>query len=362
MAVTIFTQAAWPENHLAPEEGGKADVDPLYESGLEIIRWLQLNYPGLENILALVSQFGRFEFYLALVPLVYWCVNKKFGKHLAYVLALANIVNMLLKHALRQPRPYWLDAAVGRATEPQYGTPSNHAQAATAVYLFFAYWVRRRWAWFVALFFILLMSLSRVYLGVHFLHDAVAGVLVGLLVLGSYLLWLHYLQEPFRNRILGQRLLFSLLVPLAFALIYAVIRVLIGAADTTVSWAEQMIVAERTSIDDVTSGLAMLLGLGMGFILEASRIHFLVDGSPLRRAARYLLGIAVTLAIWRGLALVLPDDPLWLALPLRFFRYWLASMWVAYYAPAVFVRLRLADASEEPEVKLTISDGNIMRG
>jgi membrane-associated phospholipid phosphatase len=337
-------------------------VDLLVETSLEVIHWLQTNYPQLETALAFVSQLGRFEFYLALVPLLYWCIDKRFGKHVAYLLALSNIVNAMLKHALQLPRPYWLDSSVGLAKDPQYGWPSNHTQTAAAIYLFVAYWARRTWVWLLALAFILLMVLSRIYLGLHFLHDAVGGVLLGLLVLGCYLLWLRYYQDTFRNRILGQRLLFSLLVPLTFTVVYFFLRLLLDAPDADVAWADFISAAERTSIEDVTSGLGILFSLGVGFILEASRIHFLVDGSVLRRAARYLLGIAVTLLIWRGLALLLPDEPLWLALPLRFLRYWLAGMWVAYYAPAVFIRLRLAHASPEPEITLTISDGNIMRG
>lgn len=337
-------------------------MSPLYEAGLEAIRWLQANYPQLDAALALVSQFGRFEFFLAIVPLLYWCIHKQFGKRLAYLLALTNITNAVLKHALREPRPYWLDESLGLATEESYGIPSNHVQTATVVYPFFAYWVRRRWAWFLAIFIILVMALSRIYLGVHFPHDAAAGLLIGLVVLGGYLIWLRFFQDAFRNRILGQRLLVAVIVPVAFAAIYVPMHLLAGGPDLNVAWSDNALVAERTGVEDVTSGLAMLLGMGIGFILEATRIHFVVDGSLLKRAARYLLGIAITLAIWRGLALVLPEDPLWLALPLRFARYWLASMWVAYYAPAVFIWLRLAKASPEPEVQLTISNGSIMRG
>jgi membrane-associated phospholipid phosphatase len=342
--------------------GRQTDVDVLYENGLEAIRWLQANYPQLETVLAVMSQLGRFEFYLAIVPALYWCVDKRLGKHVAYLLALSNVVNAVVKHALRLPRPYWLDAGVGLAEDSQYGLPSNHTQTAAAIYPFIAAWVRRAWAWLLAIFAILFMAVSRIFLGVHFPHDALSGVLIGLILLGSYLLWLRYLQEPFRNRILGQRLLFMLLVPLFFTLVYLLLRLLIGAPDGDVAWAEYIPAAELTSVEDVTSGLAILFSLGIGFILEASRIHFVVDGPLLKRVARYLLGIAVTLLIWRGLALLLPSEPLWLALPLRFARYFLAGMWVAYYAPAVFIRLRLAEASAEPEVSLTISDGNIMRG
>lgn len=327
-----------------------------------MIRWLQTNYPQLDVVMAVISQFGRFEFFLAVVPLLYWCIHKQFGKQLAYLLALTNIVNAVVKHALRQPRPFWLEESAGRATEASYGFPSNHAQTATVVYLFVANWVRRGWVWLLAGMFIVLMGLSRVYLGVHFPHDVAAGLVIGLLVLGGYLLWLHFFQDSFRNRILGQRLLFALIVPLAFGIVYVAIRLVAGGPADDLAWSDYVPLAERTSVDDLISGLAILLGMGIGFILEATRVHFVVDGPLLKRAARYLLGIAVTLALWRGLALVFPEDPLWLALPLRFIRYWLASMWVAYYAPAVFIWLRLADASPEPEVQLTISNGSIMRG
>lgn len=337
-------------------------MDVLNDASLEAIRWLQDNYPQLEAILALVSQLGRFEVFLAIVPLVYWSIDKRLGKQLAYLLALSNALNAIVKHALRMPRPYWLDAGVGVVEQSQYGFPSNHVQTAAALYPFIAYWAGKLWVWLVAVFFILLMALSRVYLGVHFLHDVAGGALIGLVLFAGYVLWLRYFQEPFRNRILGQRLLFILLVPLLFTAVYLFLRLLLGAPDSAVAWAEEIPVTEQNSVEEVVTGLAILFSLGTGFVLEASRIHFVVDGSLFKRAARYLLGIAVMLVLWRGLALVFPAEPPWLALPLRFVRYFLAGIWVAYYAPAVFIRLRLASASPEPEITLTISDGKIMRG
>lgn len=337
-------------------------MDPLYDLGLEATRWLQRTYPQLASLLAIVSDFGRFEFYLAVIPLIYWSIHKHFGKQVAYLLAITNAVNAILKHALRMPRPYWLDPEVGLAEETSYGFPSGHTQVATPFYLYLALRVRRRWMWLLALFIIFLMGMSRIYLGVHFVHGAIAGVLLGLLILAGHLIWLRYLAGPFRNRILGQRLLAAIAVPAAAALLYGALLFLIGEASEEVAWSTFVETAERTSLEETTSAAGILLGLGIGFVLEATRVHFLVDGSLVRRALRYVLGIVVTVAIWRGLGDVFPDDPLWLALPLRLFRYWLAGMWVAYYAPLVFVRTRLADASPEPEVQLTISDNGIMKG
>lgn len=337
-------------------------MDPLYEFGLEATRWLQTTYSGLEHFLALISQLGSLEFYLALMPLIYWSINKQFGRQAMYLLALSYNLNAVLKHIFREPRPYWLDSSVGLRTAAHYGLPSGHTQIAATVYLFLAYWARKTWVWLVAFVLIFLIALSRVYLGVHFVHDVLAGLFLAILTLAGYWVWRRFFDESFRNRILGQRLLLAVLVPLVSAILYLLLRWLVGGPTDTVAWAEYIPAAEVVSMEDIATSLGILLGLGVGFILEASRVHFTVAGTPAKRILRYLLGIFVTLAIWRGLSLVLPENPLWLGLPLRLFRYWLAGIWIAYYAPLVFVRVGLAESSPRPDVQLTVSEGSIMRG
>ena len=97
-----------------------------------------------------------------------------------------------------------------------------------------------------------------------------------------------------------------------------------------------------------------MLGAGIGLVLERTRIRFLVDGPIWQRAVRYLLGIVVAGVIWAGLGQVFPDDPLWLALPLRLLRYSLLTLWVTYYAPWVFVKLKLAQAKPDPGIEMTL--------
>lgn len=334
-------------------------MDSLYEVGLDLTRWLQLQFPQLTTPMQIVSLLGIFEFYLALLPLLYWCVNKRFGKELSYLLAVTNVLNAMGKHLLRQPRPLWLDESVGLSSETSFGAPSGHVQSATVFYLFTAAWVQRRLVWFLAVMGIVLMTLSRVYLGVHFWQDAVAGFLLGLVVLAGHFVWRDRFRGTFRNRLLGQRLLLVVAFPLFIAILYGIGLLLIGAI-SDVTWLDAAEIAERVSLEEVFTATGILLGLGIGFILEASRVHFVVDGSWVARALRYLLGLIGIIIIWRGLALVFPEEPLWLALPLRLLRYWLAGMWVAYYAPLFFVRIGLAQASPNPDVTLSISEGGIM--
>jgi hypothetical protein len=270
------------------------------------------------------------------------------------VFLLGNVFNTMIKHAVREPRPFWLDPTLEKFTDFGYGLPSGHVQYTTTIYLFIATWVRRRWLWLAVFAFIIVMAVSRVYLGSHFVHDVVVGFLVGLLVLAGYLIWERRYMAGFSKRIMGQRLLAAVALPMGLTAVYLLIRLIIGEPDTSVDWAAFIPVAELESLEGMVTAVASLLGAGVGLVLERSRVRFLVAGPVWQRAARYLLGIIVTVAIWAGLGQLFPDEPLWLALPLRLLRYTLLTLWVTYYAPWTFVKLRLAQAKPDPGIDLTM--------
>ncbi len=329
-------------------------MDELFRLSLAVTTWLQAHYPQLLGVMAVFTSLGEELAYLTVLPAVYWSVDKRLGRQLGYIFLLSVAVNNTAKNLLRQPRPFWLDASVQRWEVDGYGLPSGHAQHATAVYLLVAAWFRRGWVWLLAFAGIFLVSLSRIYLGVHFLQDVVGGIVLGLLVLIGFLFWQRVFAERFGRSILGRRLLLMLLVPLILATAYGLVLLIIGAPNLDVPWAAFVPAAERTAHEDVVSSLAGLLGFGVGMILESSRVRFRADGLLWKRVARYVLGIAVALAIWGGLRVVFPAEPEWLALPLRFLRYLLLLLWVTYFAPWVFVRLRLAAADPESEVRISL--------
>ena len=328
-------------------------MDELYRLSIELTIWLQENYPQLVGVMALITSMGEELFYLAVLPAVYWSIDKRLGRQLGYVFLLSAAINNVAKNLARQPRPFWLDPSVRLRDAESYGLPSGHAQHATAVYLLLAAWVRRGWMWPLALGFILLMSLSRIYLGVHFIQDVIVGFILGLVVLGLFLFWQRAFAERFSRRILGRRLLIMIAIPAALAVVYVGVLLLLGAPNMDVPWAEFVPAAELTAHEDVVSTLAGLLGFGVGMILESSRVRFRADGPIWQRIVRYALGIAVALGIW-SLRAVLPADPEWVALPLRFLRYLLLLLWVTYFAPWVFVKLRLAAADAESEVRIAL--------
>ena len=176
-------------------------MENLYETGLEFIRWLQGNYPQLEGFFLAISNLGREEFYLTVLLLIYWCINKGAGRLLGYMLFTAMAVNTTLKHAFRGPRPFWIDPQVGIEETGGYGVPSGHTQYATTLYLLIAIIVSGFWVWLAAIIMVLLMALSRIYLGAHFIHDVVGGFLVGLVLVVLALIWERRLSTRFHKRI-----------------------------------------------------------------------------------------------------------------------------------------------------------------
>jgi undecaprenyl-diphosphatase len=96
-----------------------------------------------------------------------------------------SLLNVLLKHFFHRQRPVLENPLV---TLTSFGFPSGHTMGATLFYgvlaLFVAQSVRAWWlrvlAWSLASVAVLLIGLSRIYLGAHYLTDVLGAFAVGL--------------------------------------------------------------------------------------------------------------------------------------------------------------------------------------
>jgi membrane-associated phospholipid phosphatase len=108
----------------------------------------------------------------------------------------AEILTVGLKLGFHRERPFFSDPL---ASESSYSFPSGHASVSLAVYGTIAFIaarqlsnVRARLALLVAAaILILLIGISRLYLGVHFLTDVIAGFSLGLAWVTLCVLLLH---------------------------------------------------------------------------------------------------------------------------------------------------------------------------
>jgi hypothetical protein len=124
----------------------------------------------------------------------------------------------------------------------------------------------------------------------------------------------------------------------------------LGDWQVPAAWAQNALAATGETIDPLTPKYAftsagVLFGMGAGAAWLARAGGFRSDGPASKRLARYLLGMVGLLVLWFGLDAVLPHDASLLSLGLRYLSAALAGVWVSAVAPALFLRLNLAERS-----------------
>ncbi len=115
--------------------------------------------------------------------------------HLACASVGAGLLTSFFKHYFARPRPEVVERLIQVAS---YSYPSGHAVGTAACYFSFALIARRHLPRHVSrevligftLLTIVLVGLSRVYVGVHYFSDVLAGILIGvgwsLLLAGAF--------------------------------------------------------------------------------------------------------------------------------------------------------------------------------
>jgi undecaprenyl-diphosphatase len=164
--------------------------DPLLDldqGAIEGLHGVALGHGAFVAVLNLISTIGSAWLYLPLfTALSIWLSAQGLRRLAAFVVvtvAASPILNALAKSAIDRARPV-LPEPVAHAGG--YSFPSGHAQNATvAAGVLLIVFVpalrgrRRTAALLAALVWVFLVCFSRVGLGVHFVSDVVAGVIVG---------------------------------------------------------------------------------------------------------------------------------------------------------------------------------------
>jgi membrane-associated phospholipid phosphatase len=285
--------------------------------GIELILWLQGFSPALDVPFELFTSLGDENFNMLLLPLLYWCIDRRLGARASVLFLASTYLSGFVKLATNQPRPFEVDARVRKMADVLGSSfPSLHTQNAVAFWGYLAAMVRRRWLWLLSAILIVLIPLSRLYLGVHFPTDLAGGYLFGAALLAIFL----RLERPIEAW-LGRQ---GLVRQIGLAILAPLVMLLLLPAD-----------------DEITVvSTAMLMGTGIGFALERRWVRFVSGGAWRHQALRFILGVVVVLALRFGLKALfegLEPEPVF-----RFARYVAIGFWVGAGAPWVFVKLRLA--------------------
>lgn len=290
-------------------------MDGTLEWGYDCIRWMQQFSPALDTLFKAVTTLGAEQAFLLLLPLIFWCVDKRRGARLALLLMLSAYLNQALKTLFDQPRPS-PDRVKVLAEETSPGLPSGHAQNSGVIYGFLAAQVRQPRAWIAAGLIAFSVGLARVYLGVHFPSDVLGGWFVGAGVLALYLWAEPQVEQRLRTWPWGYKMALAIAAPLVLFLFHA---------DA-----------------DSAQAMGVLLGMMAGVLIELRWVRFNAGGPLWQRASRFCAGGVILIAVWLGSKAIAPSEPETAALVFRLIRYAFVGAWASLGAPWFFVRAGLA--------------------
>ncbi len=310
---------------------------------LDGVRAMQALGGWLKLPMRIFTFLGDEQFYLIAIPLVYWCIHKGLGADLGVLLVLSSFTNTAIKSFFKHSRPFWQDPGLQLGDATSFSTPSGHAQTSAALFGYVAWFQagRRRGALWVAgmTLLIVLVALSRVYLGVHFPGDVLWGAAVGLWLVTLYT-WLKPVLIPRLKRL-------SMAMHVLLALVAAAVMLGVSALLLAIPFGTGQLFGElyteawSTALADAATVAGLAFGLWVGLALETRYIRFSVAGPWWQRALRYIVGVIGLAAIWMGLKMVFPQEPMVLGLALRIVRYGLAMLWAIAIWPWLFVRIGL---------------------
>ncbi len=166
-----------------------------------------LRCDALTYVLGFFSFLGEGITVGAVILLLYWLIGGRTGEQLLYTVLTSAATNALAKEAVHRTRPY-AAGVVSRldVDTPLFSTrdlgdalsfPSGHAMTSTAAWSAGAMKAKRWWVWVIAVLLIATICCSRLYFGVHYPTDLLAGILFGLLIA---LFWQLVFKELYAYR------------------------------------------------------------------------------------------------------------------------------------------------------------------
>jgi len=278
--------------------------------------------PWATPLFTAISALGNDYFYVALIATGYWTMDKQSSARSALLLLASSVTNYWLKITLRNPRPhptYWLLGT----TATNYSLPSGHAQSSATIYgwLGIKNQDARKRALLVLL--ILLIGLSRIYIGVHWPGDILLGWAVGAAILT--LAW--KMEEPAAST-LSKYNPDTLYLGLA-AFGFAALILTEFFSPVNIPGLE----------DNFGANGGLIIGLGAGLALERKYVNFTTPepGDKRRVILRVILGLSLVLLTMLVLSPILPTDIYWL----RATRYALTAIVVLFLWPLIFMKLNI---------------------
>lgn len=294
---------------------------------INILKFFQsIRNPILNALFLILTISTETPVIVILIAIMYWCINKKYGQKLLFTLIPNIVINTGIKEFVKAPRPIGTAGleSLRVSTATGYSFPSGHTQTATTFWTSLIIIFKKKWIYILGSVMILGVGVSRLYLGVHWPIDVIAGWIFGILFTVIFAKIFDIVDE---NK--NYKLLLLVLIPF-------IIFIFIVKSESYIKM------------------FGLLVGFVLGYIIEDSFIKFKtiddykkevnfsskVDtnkGYIVKSAYRFILGIFTLLAVYLVLKYIMPEYVLF-----NFIRYLIISLYAVAGVPALFKISKLA--------------------
>ena len=136
--------------------------------------------PLLNILFKGITELGNPVLWFLVAAILFWSGREKKSVMIMSLLLLAGFFAGILKVLIARPRPTQVLQLIA---ETGYSMPSGHAtlSATVATYAWFSSWIQKNIK-ILLIVLAILISISRLYLGVHYLSDVLAGIALGIIL------------------------------------------------------------------------------------------------------------------------------------------------------------------------------------
>ncbi len=323
--------------------------------GYDVVLWFQSwRTDFISAIFKPFDWVGTEFFFIFLIAIIYWLIDKRKGRLLASVFLLSMWFNSFFKTLFTRPRPYQVEV-LGKekvlAAYPgpsSYGLPSGHTQSAASFFTLLPMYYPKKIILSLSIFMIIVVPVSRLIHGMHYPQDIILGYILSF---GICISW-YFVQNRFLNMVSKYKLKF--LIPFSAIFIVALYAFsflpLLNANNGLVQ------------IEDNLSVTTLFLGGICGMFFERYKVSFKVKDIWWKLVLRFLIGIVLLVVFKLGFDFAFaPFEPKnHNEFSLIFFigdflEKFVLSFWILGGAPAVFVLFGLADKEVSANKSFRIS-------
>ena len=277
----------------------------------------KIRCPFLDVFFSVFTALGEEFVIAAIIAVVYICFSKRIGEQALVTVMTASCVTTGIKSAVRRLRPF-VNGTVDKVNvdnivvstadlDPDMSFPSGHATATSSFFTTLAIRIRKPLVIVLSTLFVLLVMLSRLYLGVHYPTDVLTGLTIGV---ACAFLWNLVYAKWYNARLYIYLAIAALTIPLLFI--------------------------ERTATHSMFQISAITLATAAGLLIEDKFIRFEDTKSWLHRLFRLIVIGVVALIPFVPMQFLLPDNN-WF----DFLKYFVTLFLAMTAAPYLFVKLKI---------------------